>query len=63
MSDNDLTGILNLYEEIPRQFLPKGIKENDYIDVCVGEIYDPSKFWVLLQESNNQLNNLMDEMQ
>ncbi|KAK4881755.1 hypothetical protein RN001_005074 [Aquatica leii] len=55
--------VVELYDEIPRQFLPDSVKEDDYIDVCIGEVYDPSKFWILLDDYTNQLNELMDEMQ
>ncbi|KAF5298299.1 hypothetical protein FQR65_LT09810 [Abscondita terminalis] len=55
--------VLQLNDTIVRQFLPKGVEEDDYIDVCVGEVYDPSKFWVLLDDFTNELNNLMDQIQ
>lgn len=48
-------------EEIPRAFVSHDVQENDEIDVVVAEIYDLSKFWVYI--ANSQLDVLMDSIQ
>ncbi|XP_031332897.1 uncharacterized protein LOC116163188 isoform X2 [Photinus pyralis] len=55
--------VIQMYEEIPRLLLPDDIQEGDFVDVVVGEIYDPSKLWLLFHEYYDALNNLMDEIQ
>ncbi|XP_019865537.2 uncharacterized protein LOC109594737 isoform X2 [Aethina tumida] len=53
--------VCKLGTEIPRHFLPKTTKAYDEIDVIVGEVHDPSKFWICCDDSN--LDKLMDEIQ
>lgn len=53
--------IFMLGEEIPRAFIPHDVRENDNIDIVVGEIYDLSKFWVYTADS--MLDKLMDDLQ
>lgn len=55
--------VIHLGEEIPRQFIRKDAQGGDWIQVSVGEIYDPSKFWILLKEYKDDLDILMDDMQ
>lgn len=47
--------------EIPRTFVPDDTKENDTIDIVVGEIFDVSKFWVY--KDDGKLDKLMDDIQ
>ncbi|KAF2900891.1 hypothetical protein ILUMI_05296 [Ignelater luminosus] len=55
--------VMRYGDEIPRQFVPTHIQENSFIDVQVAEVYDPSKFWVILKDCDDLLNHLMDAMQ
>ncbi|KAK5650357.1 hypothetical protein RI129_001386 [Pyrocoelia pectoralis] len=55
--------VIHMHEEIPRQFMPSHVQQGDFVDVVIGEVYDPSKFWLLFHELYESLNNLMDEMQ
>ncbi|KAK5641294.1 hypothetical protein RI129_009841 [Pyrocoelia pectoralis] len=55
--------VMHMYEVIPRQFMPSHVKTGDFVDVVIGEVYDPSKFWLIFHELHDSLNNLMDEMQ
>lgn len=48
-------------EEIPRQWITEDTEVGSCIDVCVGEVYDPSKFWFITR--GKELDELMDEMQ
>lgn len=50
-------------EQIPRQFVPTNTQEKSFVDVVVAEVYDPSKFWIILRNRNDSLDDLMDAMQ
>ncbi|GJQ83207.1 putative P granule organization [Trypoxylus dichotomus] len=49
--------------ELERQWIDPGTNEQDCIDVNIAEIYDPSKFWMILKMCSNRLNAMMDNMQ
>ncbi|XP_018333463.1 tudor domain-containing protein 5-like isoform X2 [Agrilus planipennis] len=57
--------VVHLFEELPRQWISEDIKLMSFIDIDVGEIYDPSKFWIILRgpETSQKLDAMMDEMQ
>ncbi|KAF5286906.1 hypothetical protein FQA39_LY00439 [Lamprigera yunnana] len=55
--------VVSISEIIPRQFLSEDMMEEDYIEVCIGEVYDPSKFWLLLNDYTQDLNQLMKELE
>ncbi|CAG9856743.1 unnamed protein product [Phyllotreta striolata] len=47
--------------EIPRTFVPDDMKQNDTMEVVIGEIYDISKFWV--SRNDGKLDDLMNDIQ
>lgn len=48
---------------INRQWIGKDVGISDFLDIYVAEIYDPSKFWLLMKEHLYLLDELMDSMQ
>lgn len=48
-------------EDIPRQWLSRDQKEGVFIDVWIAEVYDPSKFWFIINKQ--KLDDMMNEMQ
>lgn len=55
--------VVKLKEIIPRQFVSESTKEFDEIQLHVSEVYDSSKFWIILKEEYKDLLELMGEMQ
>ncbi|XP_022918067.2 uncharacterized protein [Onthophagus taurus] len=48
---------------IIRQWIETDVSLQDFIDIEVAEVYDPSKFWIHLRQHSDNLNRLMDNMQ
>lgn len=53
------------YGEIMDKIQVTELQTSDYLSVKVAEIYDPSKFWIIInnEDCSVQLDKLMDEMQ
>ncbi|KAI4458899.1 tudor domain containing protein [Holotrichia oblita] len=62
-TNNPPVDIVEFGVELERQWISPDMNEQDYIDVNVGEVYDPSKFWMNLRMYANKLNELMDNLQ
>lgn len=53
--------IVHYLEEIPQQWISEETDVGDFLDVNIGEVYDPSKFWFIIRPT--ELDDLMDEIQ
>jgi len=42
--------------------LPESIKQGQFLDVCMGEVFTPHKFYLQLKSNYKMLNDLMDEL-
>lgn len=62
-SENPPPDVFPLGAQLEKQWIDPGTGEQDYIDVNVAEVYDPSKFWINLKNYSFKLNTLMDELQ
>lgn len=53
------------YGDIMETIKVTDFEKNDYISVKVAEIYDPSKFWIIVNGDNCsvKLDHIMDDMQ
>ncbi|XP_017767949.1 PREDICTED: tudor domain-containing protein 5 isoform X3 [Nicrophorus vespilloides] len=56
---SDLLEIIELGSEIEELKLKLPYSEDDYMDIILTEIFDPSKFWFSLMENEEQINNLV----
>lgn len=62
-TNNPPVDIVEFGTELEKQWISPDTNEQDYVDVNVAEVYDPSKFWLNLRIYASKLNELMDNLQ
>ncbi|XP_066993419.2 uncharacterized protein [Anabrus simplex] len=57
--------VLGPYDDIPQETIPSYVGERKYVEVFVGEVRDPTTFWVQLCGADHRdgLDSLMDDIQ